>query len=208
MDSESIHSLVYSKKVVEFVTLAGEFCNSVENVRNFSAEENLRKMQLILPLLYMKAVLLPRTEQVLDDEPEKYVTEMDYNVLQQRWLEVLAENDSYYEVFDPDIQFKEETATASISENLMDIYQDLKDFITSYSLGDESIMNDALYDCIFHFGEFWGQRLVNVLRAIHMLLTGGTDFTDNREMRGDIDTETGKDLPRWFERFFNAGADE
>lgn len=208
MDSESIHSLVYSKKVVEFVTLAGEFCDSVENVRNFSAEENLRKMQVILPLLYMKAVLLPRTEQVLDDEPEKYVTEMDYNVLQQRWLEVLAENDSYYEVFDPDIQFREETATASISENLMDIYQDLKDFITSYSLGDESIMNDALYDCIFHFGEFWGQRLVNVLRAIHMLLTGGTDFTDNREMRGDIDTETGKDLPRWFERFFNAGADE
>jgi len=208
MDSESIHSLVYSKKVVEFVTLAGEFCDSVENVRNFSAEENLRKMQLILPLLYMKAVLLPRTEQVLDDEPEKYVTEMDYNVLQQRWLEVLGENDSYYEVFDPDIQFREETATASISENLMDIYQDLKDFITSYSLGDESIMNDALYDCIYHFEEFWGQRLVNVLRAIHMLLAGETDFTDNREKIGGIDTETGKDLPRWFERFFNAGADE
>ena len=208
MDSESIHSLVYSKKVVEFVTLTGEFCNSVENVRNFSAEENLRKMQLILPLLYMKALLLPRTEQVLDGEPEKFVTEMDYNVLQQRWLEILGENDSYYEVFDPDLQFREETATASISENLMDIYQDLKDFITSYSLGDESIMNDALYDCVFHFSEFWGQRLVNVLRAIHMLLTGGTDFTDNRETEGDIDTEQGKDLPRWFERFFNAGTDE
>ena len=208
MDSESIHSLVYSKKVVEFVTLTGEFCNSVENVRNFSAEENLRKMQLILPLLYMKAVLLPRIEQVLEDEPEKFVTEMDYNVLQQRWLEILGENDSYYEVFDPDLQFREETATASISENLMDIYQDLKDFITSYSLGDESIMNDALYDCVFHFSEFWGQRLVNVLRAIHMLLTGGTDFTDNRETEGDIDTEQGKDLPRWFERFFNAGTDE
>jgi hypothetical protein len=208
MDSENIHSLVYSKKVVEFVTLAGEFCESVESALNFSVEENLKKMQLVLPLLYMKAVLLPRTEKVLDDELKKFVTEMDYNLLQQRWLEILGENDSYYEVFDPDIQFNKETTTASISENLMDIYQDLKDFITSYSLGDESIMNDALYDCIYHYEEFWGQRVVNVLRAIHMLLTGGTDFYDNKGIKGNTGKEPEKGLPEWFEKFFNGGDDK
>src|SRR5690606_11626554 len=110
-----------------------------------------------------KATLLPATEKMLDEELEKYVSELDYNVLQQRWLEALAEFDSYYEVFDPDIQFGEEMVTASISESLLDVYQDLKDFLNAYSLGDEEIMNDALYDCGTHFEDFWGQRLVNVL---------------------------------------------
>jgi hypothetical protein len=139
----------------------------------------MRSLQKVMPLLYLKAAMLPKTEKRLDDELEKYVSELDYNVLQQRWLEALGEYDSYYEVFDPDIQFGEEMVTASISESLLDIYQVLKDFLTAYSLGDEEIMNDALYDCVYHFEDFWGQRLVNVLRAVHKLITDGVEFPVN-----------------------------
>ena len=28
-------------------------------------------------------------------------------------------------------------------------------------------MNDSLYVCKEHFAEFWGQRLVNTMRALH-----------------------------------------
>ncbi len=31
-------------------------------------------------------------------------------------------------------------------------------------------MSDALWECKKNFEEFWGQKLVNVLRAIHTLL--------------------------------------
>ena len=31
-------------------------------------------------------------------------------------------------------------------------------------------MNDALWECKNNFEEFWGQKLVNVLRAIHSLV--------------------------------------
>ncbi|NLB27042.1 MAG: DUF5063 domain-containing protein, partial [Bacteroidales bacterium] len=59
MDNESLHSLVFSKNTVEFVTVANEFCNLMENVRNYSFGENMHKMQRMLPLLYLKAVMLP-----------------------------------------------------------------------------------------------------------------------------------------------------
>ena len=42
-------------------------------------------------------------------------------------------------------------------------------------------MNDALYECVLHFEEFWGQQLVNVLRAVHMLVYSGIDFSDNKK---------------------------
>ncbi len=198
-----INQVVYSKNVVEFVTVASEYCNSLENAAKNTVEENLQKMQKLLPLLYLKAAMLPKTERVLDDELEKYVSELDYNVLHQKWLQLLNEYDSFYEVFDPSIQFGQETVTASISENLLDIYQDIKNFLISYSIGNEEVMNDALAECTEHFVEFWGQQLVNVQRAVHMLVYSNIDY--NKENKND-EIQPGKGNPKWLDSFW--GTDE
>lgn len=199
MTEANLHSVVYSRNVVEFVTVGNEFCGIVEKVNESPVSESLKKLQKILPLLYLKAVMLPGTEKIMDDELEKYVTELDYNVWYQRWLRALGEYDSYYEVFDPEIQFGSETVTASISENLLDIYQDVKDFLTAYSLGDEEIMNDSLADCFFHFEKSWGQGLVNVLRAVHMLIINDVDFFETGE---DEDLKPGSGRPEWLDKFW------
>lgn len=205
MSGPDINQIVYSKNVVEFVTVANEYCAVMENVARFTPRENLEKLQKILPLLYLKASMLPRVERVLDDELEKFVTELDYNVLHQKWLQLLNENDSFYEVFDPSIQFGNETVTASISENLVDIYQDLKDFLTSYSIGNEEVMNDTLSECIYHFEEFWGQQLVNVLRAVHMLIHSDADLSGQSN---NEEVEPGKGNPQWLDNFWGTDEDE
>jgi len=197
------HQVVYSKNVVEFVTVASEYCSSVEHVAKFQAEANLQKMQKLLPLLYLKASMLPKTERLLDEDLEKYISELDYNVLHQKWLHLLNEYDSFYEVFDPSIQFGQETVTASVSENLLDIYQDLKNFLISYSIGNEEVMNDALVECVEHFEEFWGQQLVNVLRAVHMLVYSNADF--GKENKNET-VQPGTGNPKWLEGFW--GTDE
>jgi hypothetical protein len=208
MSDSDLHSVVYSKNVVEFVTVASEFCGLIEKAGTIPVDQNIKNLQKVLPLLYLKTTLLPETEKLLEDELEKYVSELDYNVLQQRWLEVLGEYDSYYEVFDPDIQFGEEIVTASISESLLDIYQDLKDFLNAYSLGDEEIMNDSLYDCVYHFEVFWGQRLVNVLRAIHKLVTDKVEFPTFNKNGSNDDVQPGKGSPEWLDRFWGTISDE
>jgi len=205
MDENSLFDIVYSKNVVEFVTVASEYCKTVESVLHHSLQENLIKLQKLLPLTYLKAALLPQTEKVLEEEPEKFVTELDYNVLHQKWLHMFGENDSFYEVFDPNIQFGQETVTASISENLLDIYQDLKDFLEAYSIGNEEVMNDALSECVFHFREFWGQQLVNVLRAIHMLVCSDDDLSENEKMN---EVKPGTGNPKWLDEFWGTGTDE
>jgi hypothetical protein len=198
------HQIVYSKNVVEFVTVASEFCTSVEQVTKMPAEANLQKMQKLLPLLYLKASMLPKTERLLDEELEKYISELDYNVLHQKWLQLLNEYDSFYEVFDPAIQFGQETVTASISENLLDIYQDLKNFLISYSIGNEEVMNDALVECVEHFEEFWGQQLVNVFRAVHMLVYSNADFS--KEIKNE-EVQSGKKNPKWLNSFWGTDDD-
>ncbi|WP_320112139.1 DUF5063 domain-containing protein [Draconibacterium orientale] len=197
--------VVYSKNVVEFVTVANEYCSTIENVSHLTAEENLAKLQKLLPLLYLKASVVEKIEMVMDEELEKFVNELDYNMLHQKWLQLLGENDGFYEVFDPNIQFGEETVRASVSENLMDIYQDLKDCITNYSIGNEEVMNDAISECIYHFEEFWGQQLVNVMRAVHMLVYSDADFST--ESSND-EVVPGKGNPEWLDKFWGTDQDE
>lgn len=205
MEDSNIQHIVYSKNVVEFVAVANEYCRTIEAVNHMTALENLQKLQKILPLLYLKASLLPRLEKLLDEELEKYVSELDYNVLHQKWMQLLGENDSFYEVFDPSIQFGQETVTASVAESLMDIYQDVKDFLIAYSIGNEDVMNDALFDCLYQFEDSWGQRLVNVLRAVHMLVYGNIDFTEKEETK-EIKPGTGN--PKWVDNFWGTESDE
>lgn len=208
MSDSNLTSLVYSKNVVEFVTVANEFCNLIEQVLRYPVGQSVLNLRKILPLLYLKATLLPGNEKVLDDELEKYVSEFNYNLLYQRWLTALGEYDSFYEVFDPEIQFGEETVTASISENLLDIYQDLKNFITAYSLGDEEIMNDALSDCSQHFEDFWGQRLVNVLRAVHKLVSDRVEFNEKGQAENTDDIQPGTGNPNWLDMFWGTRSDD
>ncbi|HYQ56445.1 MAG TPA: DUF5063 domain-containing protein [Draconibacterium sp.] len=197
--------IVYSKNVVEFVTVANEYCSTIENVSHLTAEENLAKLQKLLPLLYLKASVVEKIEMVMEEELEKFVSELDYNIIHQKWLQLLGEHDGFYEVFDPNIQFGEETVRASISENLMDIYQDLKDCITNYSIGNEEVMNDALSECIYHFEEFWGQQLVNVMRAVHMLVYSNTDFSEKSDNREVV---PGKGNPEWLDKFWGTDQEE
>ncbi len=203
--SVRMDQIVYSKNVVEFVTVANEYCSTIENVSHLTAEENLAKLQKLLPLLYLKASVVEKIEMVMDEELEKFVNELDYNMLHQKWLQLLGENDGFYEVFDPNIQFGEETVRASVSENLMDIYQDMKDCITNYSIGNEEVMNDAISECIYHFEEFWGQQLVNVMRAVHMLVYSDTDFST--ESNND-DVVPGKGNPEWLDKFWETDQEE
>ena len=49
---------IYSKNIIEFVTVSAEYCAFIERVPELEKEEFLDKIIKILPLLYLKATLL------------------------------------------------------------------------------------------------------------------------------------------------------
>ena len=177
MNKEPFSELVYSRNVIEFATVANEYCTFIEAVDQYQRKDFVTRLQKIFPLLYLKAALIPQPDlEMSDDIPEKFVNEDDYNFLLHKLEAKFGQFDAYYEVFDPSIHFTEAAVEASISENIADIYQDLKDFILAYRIGTLEVMNDALWECRNNFEQFWGQRLVNGLRALHQLVYGEMDI--------------------------------
>lgn len=194
MEFEKGEGLFYSQEVTDFVTVASEFCLFVENAARFSKKDFLDKARKLMSLLYLKTSLLPKLDSIFDDENEKFVTEEDWDFIQQSVQKKLAYHDEYRDVFDPLTHEQLEQSTASISDNLADIYQDLKDFITLYNIGTDDIMNDALWACKLSFEEFWGHKLLNALKAIHNVFFG-EDSLDDEENKDDLSEET--DTSNW-----------
>jgi len=207
MGEEQLNPIVFSKNTIEFVTVSNEYCRFLESSGAETPRNFLSKMQKILPLLYLKASVLPVFESDEEVILEKYVGEVDYNFLQQKVRNLLGEYDDYKEVFDQGMQYSEQPLTESISENLADIYQDLKDFIMAFQIGNDLVMQEALWVCFNNFKEFWGQKLVNCLRAVHSLVYSDVDFENHITLANDDEEESNGGKPDWLNHLFNNEAD-
>ena len=185
MEKES--QTIFDKNVIEFVTVAAEFCAFLERAERTRRSDFVDTSLKILPLLYLKASMLPKCETIGDELLETYVTEEIYEILRINLSELLGDKDDYLDVFVQDMVYSDQPIKKSISEDLADIYQDIKDFIFVFQLGLNETMNDSLALCQENFGMLWGQKLVNTLRALH-------DVKYNQQDENEVaeeDTEEG-----------------
>lgn len=192
-------SIIFDKNTVEFVTVSAEFCGFLERIpqmmdRNSFIDKSLK----LFPLLYLKASLLPKAVRMDDFPPETFVTEGDYERIRASVAQLMGSDDDYLDVFLDDMAYSETPIKQEISETLADVYQPLKDFVCVYQMGLEHTMNDALAICREQFAEFWGQRLLNVMRALHDVKYKSHTYDDEAmPEESDEDSENGSEEFLW-----------
>lgn len=177
--------VIFDRNVVEFVTVAAEFCKFLEQTEAMKRSVFVDTSLKILPLLYLKASMLPKCETIGDETLETFVTEETYEILRMNLAGILAEKDDYLDVFVPDMKYSDQPIKKNISEDLADIYQDIRDFIFVFQLGLNETMNDSLAICQENFALYWGQKLVNTLRALHDVKYNQPEEEEENEEEGD-----------------------
>jgi hypothetical protein len=185
---------VYSRNVIEFVAVANEFCKYAEHASELKGDELLKILQRILPLMYLKGSLLPQLNPFFEDGNEKFVTESDWIRIEDTLKEKFGTANDFLEVFDEKVNETDGPVLSYISENMADIYQDIKNFLLLYQTGTVEVMNDAVWECRMNFENFWGQKLLNSMRAIHKFIYSGeeigkieNDVEENDERRNTAD---------------------
>ncbi len=160
---------IYAHDTLEFVTVAAEYCALLEKNEEQTAETLVSTLLKLLPLLYMKAQLLPLVETDGAFMPDDQVTEDDYNYVRNGIYSLLKEHDEYEMlVWDEDMQ-TEESRWCSVSEGLADVYQALRNFVAVYQQRVEACMPDALWQLRDSFELYWGQTLLDTLRQLHRI---------------------------------------
>jgi hypothetical protein len=162
---------IFSKSIIEFLTVANEYCLFTEKAEMYSQEDIALYYLKICPLLYLKGILLPEVEGDESEITERYLTEENYEIIFQALRKKFGETDTYWCIDD---EGKEENATkkSSISEQIADVYQDMKDFVMLYQKNTQAARENAVAECRRLFETHWGTAIVNMQQALHKIIFG------------------------------------
>lgn len=198
--TEDFEKIVYSDEVIAFTALASQYCNLVDRVAAYSQSDFVSQQHRLLSLLYVKTLSLPSIEPIDPEMVEKTVTQEEWDEVHNAVAAKLAKFDRYSEVYDP---LAGDDAMTSLSEGFADIFQDLKDYLSLMQMGSPEMMNDAIWECVNNFKNYWGQRLVNIVRVLHHLIYSGAALRTDDARNFEQD-----DRPSWERGGLSGLADE
>lgn len=174
LDNNNLGEYIFSLPVVEFVTVANQYCIFVENYSEVERSVFIHKSLRLLSILYLKTLSVEKPQDIQYAEIEKFVGEIDWTVISDRISEKLGEHDIYFDVVEP--ANPNEPVNINISECFADIYQDLKDFTSLYKISVPESINEGLWECLNNFENFWGPRVLSVIKELHTLAYGNSDL--------------------------------
>ena len=154
--------------VTELLTLGNEYCYFVENQSKYDEVYRLAFLQRALSALYLKGSLLPELESCDVGFMQRYVTEENYEILFNEMRELFGKNDKYHSADSVTGDLIEH----SLSENLTDLYQDMKDLFITFTKGFDAGRQCAAFYSKKWFSERWGNAIVKAMPLIHELMTG------------------------------------
>lgn len=168
MEQQTTDKGVYAPAILEFVTVAAEFCKTLEGAVDMPREVFSRVMRGLLPLLYLKATLLPAVPRE-DGFNAPAVTEADYDYVRHGVATLLGADDDYLDVFVEDFKYADQPVLCTVSESLADAYQSIRNFLEAYRHANGQAMAIAVDEVREDFIGNWGQCVLGALRVLHLL---------------------------------------
>ncbi len=157
--------IVANKQVFDMFTVANEFCIFMEEHESREKTYISEYLNRVLPLLYIKGLLLPDVEPNYEIDNERFVTEDKWEYMYNSVMQIFGSENSYYFW---SFELNEYIQT-TVSENLADMYQDLKDFVLLYSKPLYYAKINAIYLCKESFFQRWGKIITHLLGYLHYI---------------------------------------
>jgi hypothetical protein len=158
-----------TSSIDSFAELASSYCSLIEQHREYPTEVFVGRIREILPLLYHQALKLPDVE-TTDEEIHREISHEEWSRMFASLQHKLGVNDRYWEIYDPLKTEHDEAVAASLSDDLADIWRDLKDGLLHWSDGNLATRQQIVWDWHFSFHHHWSDHAVDALRAINWIV--------------------------------------
>lgn len=187
---EELHDYVYSSEVLEFVKKCKEFTDLIETDLPEERREFVITLLKVLPGMYSNMIKLPAREPVLDAENEKFVTEEQWSEIYQKMASILGSQNEYVDIPEDEEFDRLDVISRELSEDISDIYQDIKDFTEVFRIGTEEVMNDVLWELRINFENYWGKKLLRASLNLHKIMLRDEETLE--KMDRDFDEKSTK----------------
>lgn len=151
-----------------FIALTNEYCQAIESALDHDRDHLVSTMVKLLPRIYITANDLSLNA-MTDSYIEPALRETQYEQVRGALAQVMADEDVYLEVFLDNMKYSDTPISASVSENLADLYQEFYNLVNAVQYASSDDQSDVLGLCYENFTDYWGQTLCNVMRALHTI---------------------------------------
>lgn len=165
-----------SQKITEFIQACEDYCNVIENYKNYSIKDFLYNIQKCLVNYYLKGFYLPEccgcdnnTNDGFDEDIREQARFRFYLDSLSRFL---ADDDLYFSNFSPmpDGVSKDEVTRMSLACDLAEIYEDIKCNLIVYKTENIYNQQQAIWQFEFDWKGHTGDHWSFAVRAIHWKL--------------------------------------
>lgn len=160
---------VYSRKVLEMITIANEYCLFLEKAEEYQTPEILGFLQKISPLIALKGSLLPEVNPEDEEAIEHYVTEEEWESIFNLLRGKFGSDDEFFFV-DLRERSHHDPVKGSLAELFADVYQDMKDFLLLYQKPLRTFKENAVSECRRLYAVRYGYKLAIAQPVLHSLL--------------------------------------
>lgn len=165
-----VDKITQSQGFITFVETAKNFCSFIETKQSNSYQTFLATIQKQLIELYIYGAGLPEFSSPKDrDIKEVGITDKDIKEI----LLLIRDriNDPFYwTVFDPTDHNDTASVCGDLTDDLGDIYKDLKTFLIEFEKGDDNVKQNALWQLKWSFDYHWNDHCMDAIYAIHYFL--------------------------------------
>jgi hypothetical protein len=160
----------HNPAVVHFLTAAKDYCRLLETELALPQREFIQQLLSVTLALYSAGLTLPEIEPDEDSDEDQFYGE-DRAVSRQAIVDKLGSEFYYEKVFEPFDAEDCRPVTASLGDDLADMYGDLlKGLIQVPPHG--AVPAHVIWQWKFDLQIHWGRHAVGAIAALHSLLFG------------------------------------
>lgn len=157
---------VYSRNVLEVITVANDFCLTLKKVETLEKKKLIEYLAKVSPLLYLKGALLPEIKVKNPDMYERFYTEEEWEILFNTLRNIFGKDDIFWY---SDTDISDELIKGSLAEQITDIFQDLQDFLLLYQKNSVDSKENAVFELARLFRDNWGVKILRAQSPLHHL---------------------------------------
>lgn len=171
--NKKLDRLLESEDFKLFLRTARSFCRYIEKGKGKN-KRFIKKIQFYLVDLYKYAMLIEPIDVKYDFKKSSMTTYDNYMKIVNLIMPRLPV-EYYWEVHDPYDEKKHEPVCGSLSDDIADIYGDIKKELNNFDIGTIEAQEHAVFILRLMFMSHWGDHLTSALKALHWYLNETKD---------------------------------
>jgi hypothetical protein len=164
-----IDKALKTSEFINFLNVARNFCSLIDATQIVKTKEFLLVLQQQLLSLYSHGRNIPKVDLEGDSDIEVEIASIDYRNI----ISLIGDKipfQYYWHVFNPIDDNDTDPVCGDLTDDLSDIYKDLKNSLLLFDSGNIKVKREAIWQFKFDFDSHWSNHCANAIYAIHYFL--------------------------------------